>query len=173
MGTIKSVETAIQWLKVGFWICHCWIKTSHFLIFLICMFIVNLFLRPNLFKSNSLQTWKKCHKQSNWKKAWRLSFKTFIPRIKLNNNFYQKKKEICLQNLQTLNKHNIINLENNLLSSTEKGQSMAKFYIKFETMVEISQISPNSTIEDLVYFFFLLFLFFLNSNLTMNTFSLI
>ena len=31
---------------------------------------------------------------------------------------------------------------------------MAKFYIKFETMVEISQISPNSTIEDLVYFFF-------------------
>ena len=39
-----------------------------------------------------------------------------------------------------------------VLALLEKGATMAKFYIKFETMVRISELPENANLEDLVSF---------------------
>ncbi|KAI9015488.1 hypothetical protein DFJ74DRAFT_680316 [Hyaloraphidium curvatum] len=63
----------------------------------------------------------------------------------------QRLESLALKDLEKLEQHQFVKLrDGKMLESTELGPIMAKFYIRFETMVEICKLKPGSTVKDVL-----------------------
>ncbi|KAL0477357.1 ATP-dependent DNA helicase Hfm1 [Acrasis kona] len=69
-----------------------------------------------------------------------------LPQSITREKLEQHLKQMCTQHLEQLSSEELINMDGNgNLHSTELGRSMARFYIKFETMQTFNQANNNAS----------------------------
>jgi ATP-dependent DNA helicase HFM1/MER3 len=59
-------------------------------------------------------------------------------------------KEVCIKNLNLLADAQLIDFKNEIVTSTEIGKSMARFYVAFDTMRSFKNISKEATLGEMV-----------------------